>query len=193
MQRLADIRLFVALMCAIIAVQGAYLGYIVGVLTNIEKRFELPSSRSGLMLSMYDIGHTVTVLFVGHFLANRHKPRWTAAGVLLSAVAMLGLTLPNWIYGTPVSEDANSDLAQHFALECNPRRKQIVDHRWRNVSAYVAQQSCETSSAHEGAYAILCLAQLLAGIAAAPFNTVAYIYIDDNVSPRQSPFYLGES
>ncbi|XP_003375368.1 solute carrier organic anion transporter family member 5A1 [Trichinella spiralis] len=44
---------------------------------------------------------------------------------------------------------------------------------------------------HYGAYAIIAFAQLLAGISAAPFNTIAYIYIDDNVSNRDSPFYLG--
>lgn len=42
------------------------------------------------------------------------------------------------------------------------------------------------------AYTFLALGQIVAGVCAAPFNTVAYVYIDANVvDKRQSPFYLG--
>ncbi len=88
-QKLANIRLFAALMCCVIAVQGTYLGYMVGVLTSIERHFDISSSESGALLSMYDIGHTITVIFVGYFGGSRHKPRWTAFGIILRFVCSL--------------------------------------------------------------------------------------------------------
>lgn len=50
----------------------------------------------------------------------------------------------------------------------------------------------EEKKEHLEAYLVLAVGQLLAGIAAAPFNTVAYVYIDDNLFDKtMSPFYLG--
>lgn len=187
MPQLTDIRLFVALMCAIIAVQGAYLGYIVGVLTDIEKRFQLSSSRSGFILSMYDIGHTATVLFVGQLLANRHKPKWIGIGVIISALAMFSLTFPNWVFGSKNYQE--SEMKRNLGLQCNP----LKHHQVRKGENIDLSDQCRNEGAHEGAYAILCLAQLLAGVAAAPFNTIAYIYVDENIDSRKSPFYLGKS
>ena len=47
---------------------------------------------------------------------------------------------------------------------------------------------------HTAAFRMLSFAQLLAGIAAAPFNTIAYVYIDDNLKDKnKSPFYLGNN
>lgn len=134
LQRLASVRLFVGLMCVVIGVQGAYLGYAVAALTSIERRFrlrpypthllaprtwaglrfEISSSKSGLLLSLYDVGHTVAVVLVGHFGGHKHKPAWTGAGVLLSALAMLGLTLPNFIFGA--ASGFERELVQHHDI-----------------------------------------------------------------------------
>ncbi|KRZ10394.1 Solute carrier organic anion transporter family member 2B1 [Trichinella zimbabwensis] len=180
-----NIRLFSFIMCVVIAIQGAYLGYIVGVLTNIEKRFEISSSHAGTLLSMYDIGHTLTVLFVGYFLADCHKPRITGIGVMLSSLAMFLLALPNFIFGPRVHQNFDQLLASNATalLVCH---ENDVYTNLTNPSTV----DCEETF-HYGAYSIIAFAQLLAGISAAPFNTIAYIYIDDNVSNRDSPFYLG--
>jgi predicted MFS family arabinose efflux permease len=53
---MASINLFVVLMCIVIGIQGTYLGYIVGVQTSIERRFEMSSKDTGLLLSLYDVG-----------------------------------------------------------------------------------------------------------------------------------------
>uniref|UniRef100_A0A5S6Q362 Major facilitator superfamily (MFS) profile domain-containing protein n=1 Tax=Trichuris muris TaxID=70415 RepID=A0A5S6Q362_TRIMR len=177
-----NIRLFSLLMCIVIAIQGTYLGYIVGVLTNIEKRFEISSSMSGTLLAMYDIGHTLSVLLVGYFYADCHKPRVIVGGVLLSSVAMFLLALPNFAFGPTPYPTADEVVDQYangtYGCRENITSLDVVDHCPKTV--------------HSGAYSIMVLAQLLAGVSAAPFNTIAYIYIDDNVSHRDSPFYLGK-
>lgn len=182
----ADIRIFVLIMCIVIGVQGTYLGYIVGVQTSIERRFEISSYDIGLLLSMYDVGHTISVVLVGYFGAEGHKPRWTAIGALLSSVAMLGLTIPNFAYGPTSFEENFENHKQNFidATKCSPERSEINDNSY-------GRPICEKHS-HMGAFAILVISQLIAGFAAAPFNTLAYVYIDDNVQDRRnSPFYLG--
>lgn len=86
------VKLFVAVMVAVITVQGTYLGYVVGVLTSIERRFEISSRKSGSLLSLYDIGHMLSVLFVGYFGSHGHKPRITAFGKLSIRIWQFGNT-----------------------------------------------------------------------------------------------------
>ena len=38
---------------------------------------------------------------------------------------------------------------------------------------------------------ILCLANMLMGIGATPLNTLGAAYLDENVSPKNSPLYIG--
>ena len=48
------------------------------------------------------------------------------------------------------------------------------------------------SSKTSGFYlAFLCLANMLMGIGATPLNTLGAAYIDENVSPKNSPIYIG--
>lgn len=71
---------FVLLMVLVIAVQGTYLGYVVGMLTTLEKRFGFSSEKSGWLLSLYDIGHTAAILLIGYIGSHYHLPRITGIG-----------------------------------------------------------------------------------------------------------------
>ncbi|VDN05235.1 unnamed protein product [Thelazia callipaeda] len=156
--------------------QGTYLAYVVGILTNLERRFGISSKQSGTLLSLYDIGHTISVVLIGFLANDKHLPRITALGVLFSAVSMFILALPMVLFG-PKSYDEAS-LSRHklqnlYILEniCDPSRS--PDQLERNCM--------DQKDEHFLAFCILCIAQVLAGIAAAPFNTIAYIYIDNNL------------
>lgn len=60
----------------------------------------------------------------------------------------------------------------------------------QSTADFIERMYCKRNS-HWGAYSFLIIGQLLCGIGAAPFNTLAYVYIDENVTPRQSPLFLG--
>lgn len=60
--------------------QALSSGYINSVITTIEKRFEIPSSLSGLIASSYEIGNVITVIFVSYLGSRRHIPVWIAVG-----------------------------------------------------------------------------------------------------------------
>ncbi|KAL1236296.1 Solute carrier organic anion transporter family member 2A1 [Trichinella pseudospiralis] len=195
-RRWKSVQMFSFIMCAVIGVQGAYLGYVIGVLTNVERRFEISSFLSGLLLSMYDIGHMLSVLLVGYFFADCHKPRITAIGVLLSSFATFLMTVPNFLYG-PINwktVETLTTLKNHSSVVATCENDE--NYQWKfaignSSSIELATATTQQQQAHAGPYAILALSQILSGISTAPFNTVAYIYIDDNVNNRESPFYLG--
>lgn len=99
MQRFANIQYFTCLACAVTLVQGAYLGYVVGIITQLERRFALSSTRSGALLSAYDIGHASTVLLVGQLGPYLHKPVCVGIGALLSAFGCWWLASVNFVFG----------------------------------------------------------------------------------------------
>ena len=81
LQPLANIKVFVLLLSMLVTLQQALSsGYFYSVITTIEKRYEIPSSISGIIASMYEIGNVVTVIFVSYLGSRRHIPVWIGMG-----------------------------------------------------------------------------------------------------------------
>lgn len=75
------VQIFVLLLSMLVTLQQALSsGYINSVITTIEKRFDIPSSLSGLIASCYEIGNVVTVIFVSYLGSRRHIPVWIGVG-----------------------------------------------------------------------------------------------------------------
>lgn len=76
-----SLQIFVLLLSMLVTLQQALSsGYINSVITTIEKRFEIPSSYSGLIASSYEIGNVITVIFVSYLGSRRHIPVWIGIG-----------------------------------------------------------------------------------------------------------------
>ncbi|KAL3989537.1 Organic Anion Transporter Polypeptide (OATP) family protein [Acanthocheilonema viteae] len=179
-----SVECFLITMLFVIAVQGTYLAYVVGILTNLERRFSISSKKSGSLLSFYDIGHTISVILIGFLANDKHLPRITATGVIFSAISMFILALPMVLFGAESFDESSMSQHEHeYILRniCDPSR--IPND---------SEQNCKLQEdEHFLAFCILVIGQILAGIAAAPFNTVAYVYVDNNLADKtKSPFYL---
>lgn len=96
-QKFARIKVFVFLLSMLVTLQQALSsGYINSVITTIEKRFEIPSSYSGLIASSYEIGNVITVIFVSYLGSRRHIPVWIGIGAVIMGIGSLVFMVPHF-------------------------------------------------------------------------------------------------
>uniref|UniRef100_A0A8C6S0R1 Solute carrier organic anion transporter family member n=1 Tax=Neogobius melanostomus TaxID=47308 RepID=A0A8C6S0R1_9GOBI len=159
--------------------QGLLINGLVNtVVTSIERRFELSSSQTGLIVSSYDIAACVCLAFASYFGGNGHKPRWLGWGMIIMGVGSLVFALPH--FTTPpyqVSALQSKDM-------CSGNSSSLCDVLNEGVfggSAGKLSQYC----------LVFMLSQFLHGIGATPLYTLGVTYLDQNVQSSSAPVYIG--
>lgn len=146
-------------------------GFVNTVVTSIERRFDLSSSQTGLIVSSYDIASCICLAFVSYFGGNGHKPRWLGWGVVVMGVGSLVFALPH--FTTPpyqVSMPEYTDICSVSSTSlCQNKDAQGLS-RYRFV---------------------FMLSQFLHGIGATPLYTLGVTYLDQNVQSSSAPVYIG--
>ncbi|OUC48787.1 sodium-independent organic anion transporter [Trichinella nativa] len=153
-------------------------GLVPNSITTLESRFQLSSSQSGLFSSAYDIAVLVVLLPVCHFGDKGHKGKWLSLGMLVMAFGSLICTLPHFI-----SEPYEYSEGEQFEI-C---RKNHSTASLFNVKS----DEIFNKNAQPYFFYILLLGQVMHGIGAAPLYTLGVAYLDENVSQKMSPVYLG--
>ncbi|XP_054920734.1 solute carrier organic anion transporter family member 4A1-like isoform X2 [Dermacentor andersoni] len=168
-QRFARSEWVLACFCAAGFVQGMVISGFVNVsLPTLERRFHLRSVESGLIVSMYNVGSLLFMAPVTFFGSERHKPRIMAVGV-----AMMGVG--SFIYSLP-----------HFIA---PQYK--FSHSLKDLCPFVSGPTSPPGSGLRSYRFIFMLANLVHGCSTVPFYTLSVAYMDDNLTPQKSSWYIG--
>ena len=92
---------------------------------TVERRFKLPSSRSGMISSSYDFAAAIFGLFVSFFGSGRFKARWlTFAAVVMGTgsfiMALPHFTTPLYEWGADLSKtcSANGKICCSIVKKC---------------------------------------------------------------------------
>lgn len=158
------------------AVQGMVVnGFVNVVISNIERRYDLSSTESGTIASCYDIASVLCLIPISYFGGLGRKPRYLGIGVLVIGIGSFVFSLPHFLSG-----------------EYN----------------YVSTRNVCSGTSANGSNALVCTAetsitrlsqykymfffgQLLHGAGASPLYTLGVTYLDENLSVRTSPVYIG--
>ncbi|KAK0163264.1 hypothetical protein PV327_006965 [Microctonus hyperodae] len=200
-QKFATIKVFVFLLSFLVTVQQALSsGYINSVITTIEKRFEIPSSLSGLIASSYEIGNVITVIFVSYLGSRRHIPVWIAIGAVIMGLGSMIFMIPHFIGDPHLTTTTNNSSSNNICrLVSRPEQDMGLGRLSSGLSSpplaphsNLRGDNCiQGSPSTAGPVMIFVLAQLLLGCGGSPLFTLGTTYIDDHVRPESASLYIG--
>uniref|UniRef100_A0A3B5MKK0 Solute carrier organic anion transporter family member n=1 Tax=Xiphophorus couchianus TaxID=32473 RepID=A0A3B5MKK0_9TELE len=183
----------------IIALSFAYFSkaltgtYMKSSITQIERRFDLSSTRVGLIDGSFEMGNLLFLAVVSHFGAQLHRPRLIAAGCLLMAVGALltGLThffMGFYKYDTVIQVLQNSNVS----IPASTSKLYICfwyPHCIPVCCSWLCLSGCEReSSSYMWIYVFL--GNALRGIGETPVTPLGISYVDDFAKAENSPFYI---
>ncbi|XP_076056544.1 organic anion transporting polypeptide 30B isoform X2 [Oratosquilla oratoria] len=214
-QSLASIKMFVFLLSILVTVQQALAsGYLNSVITTIEKRYEIPSSLTGGISSMYEIGNVITVIFVSYLGSKRRIPVWIGVGCLVMGIGSMMFLMPQivldrWSLDESVLEanntldpdnickvarvrDDTSDSLSEIGFGTLPDLSKGVPLGSHNSIQYGNRENCiKGSRSNVMPVMFFMIAQLLLGAGGSPLFTLGTTYIDDHVKRENSSMYIG--
>uniref|UniRef100_A0A1I7WUU2 MFS domain-containing protein n=1 Tax=Heterorhabditis bacteriophora TaxID=37862 RepID=A0A1I7WUU2_HETBA len=141
------------------------------------------STHTGIISSWYDFAVLLVVFPVCHWGNSGHKGRWIGWGGVVMALGSLICALPHWLIAPYKSDDIDTINQTDFG-QC--------------IARQLESGTCHSLSSHPlGSYLnpyflLFVLGQTLHGFGSTPLFSIGTTFLDENVSQKASPVYLGK-
>ncbi|XP_063164109.1 solute carrier organic anion transporter family member 1C1-like isoform X2 [Candoia aspera] len=73
--------------------------YLKSTITQIERRFDIPSSLVGLIDGSFEIGNLLIIILVSYFGAKLHRPKIIGAGCIIMSLGTFLIAMPQFFMG----------------------------------------------------------------------------------------------
>lgn len=162
----------------------AAMAYFGACISTIEKRFQLKSSQSGIIVSTNDAVGLILLLFVTHYGKSRHRPRIIGALYVTVALGSLVHMIPHLIYGIPstLGKDIQNKNPEAYELDF--------------CAASNETEECNAKEVEESGSLLYQAGWLFVGQALASCLSCTYplyiTYLDDGVTKRALAVYMGK-
>ncbi|XP_062374740.1 solute carrier organic anion transporter family member 1C1 [Sardina pilchardus] len=169
------------------ALSGSYMK---STITQLERRFDIPSYLVGVIDGSFEIGNLLVIAFVSYFGAKLHRPKIIAVGCLLMSVGTFLIALPHFIIGrykfdSSIRSSVNSTNIFSPCPASSPGVLSAGDN-----SSEVPTAGCERESSLS-MWIYVFLGNVLRGIGETPVQPLGISYIDDHALEENAAFYIG--
>ncbi|XP_053912232.1 solute carrier organic anion transporter family member 1C1 isoform X5 [Cuculus canorus] len=169
------------------ALSGSYLK---STITQIERRFDIPSSLVGIIDGSFEIGNLLIIIFVSYFGAKLHRPRIIGAGCLIMSAGTFLIAMPQFFMGRYQYERFSSTMNSTLSVSpCLQDKSQtplsVLEKSQANINT-----GCE-KEAGSSMWIYVLLGNLLRGIGETPIQPLGIAYIDDYAIEENAALYIG--
>ncbi|XP_022350938.1 solute carrier organic anion transporter family member 1C1 isoform X3 [Enhydra lutris kenyoni] len=91
-----ELKVFLGALSFVYFAKALAEGYLKSTITQIERRFDIPSSLVGVIDGSFEIGNLLVITFVSYFGAKLHRPKIIGTGCLIMGVGTLLIALPQF-------------------------------------------------------------------------------------------------
>ncbi|CAG2161778.1 unnamed protein product [Oppiella nova] len=201
LQQMATIQVFVFFCSILVTLQQALSsGYFNSVITTIEKRFDFPSKVTGAIVSTFELGNLLTIIFVSYFGTYRHIPQWIGKGILITGIGSIVFAIPHFMdihnpLGACHNVNVSGPLSDNTCRIPTPALSSPVLQKASHFINPVPPNN-DPTCVEGGTYnaphiLIFILAMILIGCGGTPIFTLGTTYIDDHVKKESSSMYIG--
>uniref|UniRef100_A0A3B5M993 Solute carrier organic anion transporter family member n=1 Tax=Xiphophorus couchianus TaxID=32473 RepID=A0A3B5M993_9TELE len=164
--------------------------YMKSSITQIERRFDIPSSLIGVIDGSFEMGNLLVIAFVSYFGAKLHRPRLIGIGCLVMAAGSFIVALPHFLQGpykyeTSMSHNTQVNSTENI-LPCLSNHSLSEKDEVPDVEAMKACEKAVGSSM----WIYVFLGNVLRGIGETPIMPLGISYLDDFSKHENTPFYL---
>uniref|UniRef100_A0AAX7SQE3 Solute carrier organic anion transporter family member n=1 Tax=Astatotilapia calliptera TaxID=8154 RepID=A0AAX7SQE3_ASTCA len=171
------------------ALSGSYMK---STITQLERRFDIPSYLIGVIDGSFEIGNLLVIAFVSYFGAKLHRPKIIAVGCVLMSIGTFIIALPHFIIGryefeTSVRWVVNSTLNPS---PCRPDSLANLTEDGTLPQVPASGLCCEGES-NLSMWIYVLLGNVLRGIGETPVQPLGISYIDDFATEENAALYVG--
>uniref|UniRef100_A0A8C6SAR7 Solute carrier organic anion transporter family member n=1 Tax=Neogobius melanostomus TaxID=47308 RepID=A0A8C6SAR7_9GOBI len=166
------------------ALSGSYLK---STITQLERRFDIPSYLIGVIDGSFEIGNLLVIAFVSYFGAKLHRPKIIAMGCVLMSIGTFIIALPHFIIGRYEFETSVRWLGNATR---NPAPCAVGSLADAAQDAQVPHKGCEGES-NLSMWIYVLLGNVLRGIGETPIQPLGISYIDDFATEENAALYVG--
>ncbi|XP_067915030.1 solute carrier organic anion transporter family member 1C1-like [Heterodontus francisci] len=190
--RFNNLKLFLAALSCLYFAKALSGSYMKSSITQIERRFDIPSSLIGIVDGSFEIGNLIVIVFVSYFGAKFNRPRIIAVGSLVMALGTILIASPHFFMGRYNYETALtfSNNLTTSTSQCSNMSNSTLIPATRETPSDKLPSDCE-GEAGSSMWIYILLGNLLRGIGESPTGPLGISYLDDHAKEENASFYIG--
>ncbi|XP_041058843.1 solute carrier organic anion transporter family member 1C1-like [Carcharodon carcharias] len=191
-KRFNNVKLFLAALSCLYFAKALSGSYMKSAITQIERRFDIPSSLIGVVDGSFEIGNLFVIVFVSYFGAKFHRPRIIAAGSVVMAIGTILIASPHFFMGRYNYETALtfSNNLTTSTSQCSNMSNSVLTPEPGKTSSDKSPSGCE-KVAGSSTWIYIFLGNILRGIGETPTGPLGISYLDDYAREENTSFYIG--